>query len=151
MNGVAGLNPEQRTARKRALTDELVAIRTQKADVLRQIQQIAKRQKTGGLPTKASELLATNNKLVLQMEQRNRAEKVRVCPAAAIRDDGRPQGRPGASSQRAASAAAASPEAQLGREHAAALARQAPPRLAPWHTSPACSLIAGAARGKRTQ
>jgi hypothetical protein len=77
MNGVA---PEQRVVRKRALTEELVAIRTQKADVLRQIEQIAKRQKTGGLPTKASELLAGNNKLVLQMEQRNRAEKVRAAP-----------------------------------------------------------------------
>ncbi|KAI3423977.1 hypothetical protein D9Q98_009811 [Chlorella vulgaris] len=75
MNGVA---PEQRVVRKRALTEELVAIRTQKADVLRQIEQIAKRQKTGGLPTKASELLAGNNKLVLQMEQRNRAEKMWV-------------------------------------------------------------------------
>ncbi len=64
-------------ARKRQLTDELVQIRTQKAEVLRQIQAIAKRQKTGGLPTKAAELLAGNNKLVLQMEQRNRAEKVR--------------------------------------------------------------------------
>lgn len=52
-------------------------IRTQKAEVLRQIQAIAKRQKTGGMPTKAAELLAGNNKLVLQMEQRNRAEKVR--------------------------------------------------------------------------
>ncbi|EFN50530.1 expressed protein, partial [Chlorella variabilis] len=74
MNGV-GQSQEQRSQRKRSLTDELVAIRTQKADVLRQIQQIAKRQKTGGMPTKASELLASNNKLVLQMEQRNRAEK----------------------------------------------------------------------------
>lgn len=69
--------PHPQLARKRQLTDELVQIRTQKAEVLRQIQAIAKRQKTGGLPTKAAELLAGNNKLVLQMEQRNRAEKVR--------------------------------------------------------------------------
>lgn len=69
--------PHSQVARKRQLTDELVQIRTQKAEVLRQIQAIAKRQKTGGLPTKAAELLAGNNKLVLQMEQRNRAEKVR--------------------------------------------------------------------------
>lgn len=90
MNGLAVAGPpqsaDQRVARKRQLMDELVALRTQKAEVLKQIQQIAKRQKTGGLPTKASELLAGNNKLVLQMEQRNRAEKVRgrrVCAGAA--------------------------------------------------------------------
>ena len=87
MNGLSGApqpSAEQRVARKRALTDELVALRTQKADVLRQIQAIAKRQKTGGLPTKANELLSGNMVLVLQMEQRNRAEKVR-------RRQGRPQ------------------------------------------------------------
>ena len=74
--------------RKRQLTDELVQIRTQKAEVLRQIQAIAKRQKTGGMPTQAAELLASNNKLVLQMEQRNRAEKVRrthASPASCCR------------------------------------------------------------------
>lgn len=112
MNGTAGLSPEQRTARKRALTDELVAIRTQKADVLRQIQQIAKRQKTGGLPTKASELLATNNKLVLQMEQRNRAEKVRPGLAMVLGHDGRAQR---ARASTGCAAAAASPEAPLMR------------------------------------
>ena len=98
---------EQRAARKRALTDELVALRTQKAEVLRQIQAIAKRQKTGGLPTKASELLAGNNRLVLQMEQRNRAEKVRrgrgggpigaMQPAAAAAVAGGRVAAPGAS------------------------------------------------------
>lgn len=85
MNGVAVPGgADQRAARKRQLTEELVQLRTQKAEVLRQIQAIAKRQKTGGLPTKASELLAGNNRLVLQMEQRNRAEKVRPRPAASI-------------------------------------------------------------------
>lgn len=80
MNGLSAPPPsaEQRTVRKHTLTDELVQIRTQKAEVLRQITAIAKRQKTGGLPTKAAELLAGNNRLVLQMEQRNRAEKVRT-------------------------------------------------------------------------
>ncbi len=124
MNGTAGLSPEQRTARKRALTDELVAIRTQKADVLRQIQQIAKRQKTGGLPTKASELLATNNKLVLQMEQRNRAEKVRPGLAMVLGHDGRAQR---ARASTGCAAAAASPEAPLMEGHAAARACQAHP------------------------
>lgn len=78
MNGLAAAPqpPNARAERKRALMEELVQLRTQKAEVLKQIQQIAKRQKTGGLPTKASELLAGNNRLVLQMEQRNRAEKV---------------------------------------------------------------------------
>lgn len=86
--GVAPVAPsnEQRLARKRQLTDELVQIRTQKAEVLRQIQAIAKRQKTGGLPTKAAELLAGNNKLVLQMEQRNRAEKIWVDCGKIIQD-----------------------------------------------------------------
>ena len=78
MNGAAPSPPaDERAQRKRALTDELVALRTQKAQVLRQIQAIAKRQKSGGLPTKASELLASNKQLVMQLEQRNRAEKVR--------------------------------------------------------------------------
>lgn len=88
MNGLAGAPPasaEERVARKRQLMDELIQLRTQKAEVLKQIQQIAKRQKTGGLPTKASELLAGNNKLVLQMEQRNRAEKVRLVQRDGLR------------------------------------------------------------------
>ena len=88
MNGLSAPPPsaEQRVARKRALTDELVQIRTQKAEVLRQIQAIAKRQKTGGMPTKAAELLAGNNRLVLQMEQRNRAEKIWVDCGKIVQD-----------------------------------------------------------------
>lgn len=75
MNGLAPAS-EPADVRKRQLMEELVQLRTQKAEVLKQIQQIAKRQKTGGLPTKANELLASNNRLAVQMEQRNRAEKV---------------------------------------------------------------------------
>ncbi|KAL4421258.1 hypothetical protein ABPG75_010549 [Micractinium tetrahymenae] len=86
-----GLTPapepaDARAARKRQLMEELVQLRTQKAEVLKQIQQIAKRQKTGGLPTKANELLASNNRLVVQMEQRNRAEKIWVDCGKIVQD-----------------------------------------------------------------
>ena len=50
MNGT--MAPEDRLNRKRALESELEAIRIQKAEVLRAIQQIAKKQKLGGPPSK---------------------------------------------------------------------------------------------------
>lgn len=83
-----GLTPASEPAdvRKRQLMEELVQLRTQKAEVLKQIQQIAKRQKTGGLPTKANELLASNNRLAMQMEQRNRAEKIWVDCGKLVQD-----------------------------------------------------------------
>lgn len=45
-----GATLEQRAARKRQLMEELTVVRQQKADVLRQIQQIAKKQRTTGIP-----------------------------------------------------------------------------------------------------
>jgi len=50
MNGIS--SAEERVTRKRNLEAELEVIRSQKAEVLRAIQQIAKKQKLGGPPTK---------------------------------------------------------------------------------------------------
>lgn len=50
MNGVA-INEDERMTNKRKLEADLALIRSQKAEVLRSIQQISKKQKLGGPPT----------------------------------------------------------------------------------------------------
>ena len=72
MNGITTvLPPEERAARKRQLQDDLVLVRTQKAEVLRQIQQIAKRQKTSLV---AGPLSVEERRLLKREEQRRRMD-----------------------------------------------------------------------------
>lgn len=72
MNG--NINDE-RLVRKRALESELEAIRTQKAEVLKAIQQIAKKQKLGGLPN--SKAMALTHEAKIEQENRHHADRVR--------------------------------------------------------------------------
>lgn len=72
MNGT--MAPEDRLNRKRALESELEAIRIQKAEVLRAIQQIAKKQKLGGPPSKNA---ALTHEAKVDAERRNHAEQMR--------------------------------------------------------------------------
>lgn len=55
MNGITA-GPDERAARKRQLEADLALVRTQKAEVLRSIQQIAKKQRLGGPPTHAQNM-----------------------------------------------------------------------------------------------
>jgi len=72
MNGTAA--PEDRLTRKRALESELEAIRIQKAEVLKAIQQIAKKQKLGGPPSKN---VALTHEAKVEAEKRNHQEQLR--------------------------------------------------------------------------
>ena len=75
MNGPP-LNPEQRAACKRQLMEELSQIRQQKADVLRQIQQIAKKQRTSGPPPPALPGDAATKRQQIDVEHHRRNEAV---------------------------------------------------------------------------
>jgi hypothetical protein len=59
--------PDERMTRKRALLAELELIRSQKAEVLRAIQQIAKKQKLGGVPSQA---VALSHEAKMEAERR---------------------------------------------------------------------------------
>jgi hypothetical protein len=72
MNGTAA--PDDRLTRKRALESELEAIRIQKAEVLKAIQQIAKKQKLGGPPSKN---MALTHEAKVEAEKRNHQEQLR--------------------------------------------------------------------------
>eukprot|EP00887_Chlorella_sp_A99_P005831 scaffold1.g5831.t1 len=67
------LSAEERAARKRQLSDDLVLVRTQKAEVLRQIQQIAKKQRTSAV---AGPLSVEERRLLKREEQRRRMEAI---------------------------------------------------------------------------
>lgn len=68
-------NSHVQEERRRQLTNAVVQIRTQKAEVLRQAQANFERQNTRGLPAAAA---AATERLT---EQDERAEKVRPCSA----------------------------------------------------------------------
>lgn len=72
MNGKTTV--EERMTRKRTLEAELASIRSQKSDVLRQIMQIAKKQKLGG-PTPHP--VAMSNETKIEAEKRHHAEQIR--------------------------------------------------------------------------
>jgi hypothetical protein len=72
MNGTAA--PDDRLTRKRALESELETIRIQKAEVLKAIQQIAKKQKLGGPPSKN---MALTHEAKLEAEKRNHQDQLR--------------------------------------------------------------------------
>lgn len=74
MNGITTIIPaEERAARKRQLHEDLVLVRTQKAEVLRQIQQIAKKQKTSAI---GGPLSVEDRRLLKREEQRRRMEAI---------------------------------------------------------------------------
>lgn len=68
MNGV--LTTEQRLVRKRALEAELAVVRSQKAEVLRAIGQISKKQKLGG-PQSAAAQATPGSKVCTDVVQRS--------------------------------------------------------------------------------
>lgn len=72
MNG-NGLSVEERMERKRSLEQELELVRNQKAEVLRAIQQIAKKQKTG-LPMRS---VPMTYEAKMQVERRRHAEELK--------------------------------------------------------------------------
>jgi hypothetical protein len=76
MNGLPPMTAEQRAARKRQLLDELTTVRQQKADVLRQIQQIAKKQRTTGPPPKIGGLSPEARLSDVGVEHHRRVEAI---------------------------------------------------------------------------
>ena len=72
MNGT--MNPDDRVNRKRVLESELEVIRRQKSQVLQAIQQIAKKQKLGGPPSKA---VAVTHEAKVDAEHRLHKENLR--------------------------------------------------------------------------
>ncbi len=80
MNGTAPDEAAERATRKRAMEAELAAIRQQKAEVLRAIAGVAKRQRTGGPPSRA---VAHSAEQKLEAAKRaHRAEVQRVWSGA---------------------------------------------------------------------
>lgn len=77
MNGVQpGASAEQRQARKRELLQELTLVRQQKADILRQLQVIAKKQRTVGPPPKASGLPPETRRQAIEVDHHRRVEGI---------------------------------------------------------------------------
>lgn len=76
MNGLPQPSAEQRALRKRQLLDELTTVRQQKADVLRQIQQIAKKQRTSGPPPSIDGLSIEARRAAAQLEHKRRVEAI---------------------------------------------------------------------------
>ncbi len=64
---------EQKVARKRELTQDLQLVRSQKAEVLRQLQQIAKKQRSMGLPIKV-ELSPEEKRVGIEAEHKRRTD-----------------------------------------------------------------------------
>ncbi len=75
MNGLP-MTAEQRAARKRQLQEELMVVRQQKADVLRQIQQIAKKQRTGPPPPRIGGLSPEARRQEVEVEHHRRKDAI---------------------------------------------------------------------------